>query len=163
MSANGATYIKNAILPAAESLLPPTMASMQARAMLLAIGMQESRFEYRRQSWGPARGFWQFELGGGIKGVATHKATEGHLRRVLLGMQYDEAHDTSHRAIEHNDVLAAVYARLLLWTNPGPLPLSTDPDEGWKQYIATWRPGKPHRGTWDSFYFQAQAMVETRV
>lgn len=163
MSANGATYIKNVVLPAVETLLPPTMAGQRSRAMLLAIGMQESRFEYRRQIGGPARGFWQFEQGGGIKGVATHPATAGHLRKMLLVMQYDEALDTSYAAIEHNDTLAAVYARLLLWTLPDSLPESTDPDGAWKQYVAAWRPGRPFRATWDSFYFQACAMVEARV
>lgn len=40
------------------SLLPARMDSSRARAMLLAIGLQESRFEYRRQmNNGPARGF----------------------------------------------------------------------------------------------------------
>ena len=48
------------ILDPAAKLLPG-MDSAKARVMLLAIGLQESRFEHRRQIGGPARGFWQFE------------------------------------------------------------------------------------------------------
>ena len=49
---------RTAIDPALE-LFPKHMDSPQARVMLLSIGLQESRFEYRRQMGnGPARGFW---------------------------------------------------------------------------------------------------------
>lgn len=48
----------------------PSMDSTEARVMLLAIGLQESRFINRFQivqgkpgAKGPARGFWQFEQG----------------------------------------------------------------------------------------------------
>lgn len=55
------------ILDPALKLLP-SMDSVRARMMLLAIGLQESRFEHRRQLGnGPARGFWQFESGGGVR------------------------------------------------------------------------------------------------
>lgn len=40
--------IKTAINPAL-ALLPATMDTPEARIMLLAIGLQESRFEHRRQ------------------------------------------------------------------------------------------------------------------
>ena len=45
------------VMPAAFSLLPPNMDSREARVMLLAIGMQESRFKHRKQIGGPAKGF----------------------------------------------------------------------------------------------------------
>ena len=48
--------------------LPDRMLSDEAVTMMLAIGYQESRFEHRRQIRGPARGFWQFEHGGGVVG-----------------------------------------------------------------------------------------------
>ena len=40
--------------------------STAADVLLLAIGLQESRFEHRQQIGGPARSFWQFERGGGV-------------------------------------------------------------------------------------------------
>ena len=54
--------MRDAVRPAL-ALLPAAMNTPQARCMLLAIGLQESRFVHRRQIGGPARGFWQFERG----------------------------------------------------------------------------------------------------
>ena len=39
------------------ALLPAKMSGSKAKIMLLAIGLQESRFEHRRQMGGPARRF----------------------------------------------------------------------------------------------------------
>lgn len=119
--------------------------------MLLAIGLQESRFEHRRQVGGPARGFWQFELGG-IRGVLSHKASKEPAGGVLDALAYNRDPADSYQAIEHNDVLACCYARLLLWTLPDPLPKRGEADEGWRQYVEAWRPGKPHRATWDAYF-----------
>ena len=118
--------------------------------MLLAIGYQESRFERRAQVEGPARGFWQFEQGGGVRGVLEHHTTRKLARDVLTSLRYSTTCSATdcYRFIEHNDVLAAAFARLLLHTYPKPLPALDDRDEGWRQYIAAWRPGKPHPETW---------------
>lgn len=148
------------IIPTALSLLPHRMDRPGAHEMLLAIGLQESRFEHRRQVGGPARGFWQFERNG-VHGVLTHDAVRHHAEGVLDLMRYrhqgnlDARLDQAHAAIEHNDILACVFARLLLWTVPGPLPGQSEPDVAWDQYTWAWRPGKPHRQTWDVFYEQA--------
>lgn len=143
-------HVRRFILPAAYDLLPPVMASDQATAMLLAIGWQESRFAYRRQVNGPARGFWQFESGGGVAGVLSHQDTKTLARKALVALAYP--HEPTphgvHMALEHNDVLAAVFARLLLWTLPGTLPQKFEPDTGWFQYVSGWRPGKPHPDVW---------------
>ena len=55
------------------ALLPDRMDTPEARVMMLAIGLQESRFVHRRQIKGPARGFWQFEQGGGVIGVVSRQ------------------------------------------------------------------------------------------
>lgn len=137
-------------LRAAYKLLPIRLYSPEATQMLLAIGWQESRFEHRHQVGGPARGFWQFEQGGGVKGVLEHKATKTLVRDALLDLKYPANMDAlqCHIAIEHNDVLAAVFARLLLVPLPKKLPALEDMQEGWRQYLAAWRPGKPHPKTW---------------
>ena len=70
-------------------LLPAKMDSPQARAMLKAIALQESRFEHRKQIGGPARGFWQFEQGGGVRGVLNHPYSREHIRRILTGKGLD--------------------------------------------------------------------------
>lgn len=137
------------ILPAALSLLPPRMDTPAARQLVLAIGLQESRLEHRRQISGPARGFWQFERGG-VLGLIRHPATWPHLRSAVVALKYDPEMASDdiglHAAIEHNDILACVLARLNLWWLPGPL--ATDPAGAWAQYIAAWRPGRPHPETW---------------
>ena len=153
-----------AIYKATAALLPPAMDTPEAKAMMFAIPMQESRWDARRQIGGPARGFPQFEKGtpetrGGITGVLMHPASGPLIRGVLDRLDYDYKPETSYEAIVHNDVLALAYMRCLLWTLPDPLPRRVESDEAWRQYIEAWRPGKPKRATWDAFYKQAWEMV----
>lgn len=155
------------IIPAAYSVLPLTMQSREATAMLLAIACQESdQLRHRRQmAGGPARGFWQFESGvkggGGITGVMKHPSSKLQLRAALDTLVYSRQSTATqlHAAIEHNDVLAAVLARLLLWTLPDRLPTVDEPLMGWSQYLDAWRPGKPHPATWPENYKRAWDMV----
>jgi hypothetical protein len=150
-------------IPVAYSLLPEKMRSERATAMLLAIGLQESKFKHRRQIRGPARGFFQFELGG-IVGVMTHPATRAHARNLLETLGYPEATSFSvHDAIEHNDTVACGFARLLLWTVPMPLPTRDESNLGWNTYIDGWRPGKPHPETWDANFRAAWNLVDARA
>jgi len=152
--------LQNALSPALR-LLPANMGSREAVAMCIAIALQESRIKHRRQINGPARGYWQFEQGGGVRGVLTHPASKPHIQAVLSALDYDQASDAGacYVAIEHNDILAAAFARLNLWWLPDPLPAQNAPGAGWSQYIKAWRPGKPHRDTWDAFYEQAWEIV----
>lgn len=147
--------------------LPRAMDSDAARVMLLAIGLQESRFQYRYQKIagrpyekGPARGFWQFERGGGVRGVMNHKHTKDHAQLVCeaRGVPFDDV--LIHARLETDDILAATFARLLLWADAKPLPkVDASHDETWDCYIRGWRPGKPHRATWDAFHKQARSQV----
>lgn len=151
-------YVRTHVYPVAFSLLPPQMDSPAARAMLTAIGLQESRFLHRRQmAQGPARGWWQFEMGG-VEGVLSHHASRPSAEAVCRVLGYDPADERGiHLALEHNDVLAACFARLLLWTDPRLLPSADRPVDGWTQYLATWRPGKPHASTWAGHFAAAWA------
>lgn len=141
------------------ALLPAKMDTPAARVMLLAIGLQESRFLHRRQIGGPARGFWQFERGGGVRGVLTHPASRDHAYRVCAARGVDPVAAAVYPALEADDVLAAAFARLLMWTDAWRLPAVGDAQGGWELYIRTWRPGKPHPGTWQALYAQAVAEV----
>jgi hypothetical protein len=147
-------FIRSAVIPAAMKLLPPRLDSFEARVLLVAIGLQESRFTHRKQIGGPARGFWQFESAGGVQGVLTHHATKPLITPVLHALRYSPGE--CYYAIEHNDTLAAVFARLLLFSDPKGLP--EDAADAWEMYLDTWRPGEPHRETWDAFYAQAWAL-----
>jgi len=134
------------------SKLLPSMDSPKARIMLLAIGFQESRFEHRRQIDGPARGFWQFEQGGGVKGVLTHKASAYDAVKVCYARGVGSSTKDVYERLEHDDILACCFARLLLFTDPRSLPMIGDVEVAWGYYIHNWRPGKPHRQTWDEMY-----------
>ncbi len=151
-----AVFVRERIIPSALALLPEPMDRAKARVMLMAIGLQESRFQHRRQIGGPAVGFWQFERHGGVRGVLEHSATRTFATAVLADLRYRE--DECYEAIVHNDILACVFARLLLWTHPGPLPSSSE--SAWAYYLATWRPGKPHPETWDPLYRLAWQIEE---
>jgi hypothetical protein len=142
--------IRKHIAPAAYSVLPKTMKSDAATAVVLAIGWQESRYEHRQQVKGPARGFWQFEQRGGVHGVLGHEQTADIARSALkqLGYRHEPTPFGVYVALEHNDVLAFVFARLLLYTVPAPLPRFEQMQEGWRQYASSWRPGKPHIESW---------------
>lgn len=151
----------SAIAPALE-LLPAQMTSPEAVVMLLAIGLQESRLQHRRQlvgspprPAGPATGFWQFERGGGVVGVLQHRASRDHALTLCAARSVEPVSQSVWQALQHDDVLAAGFARLLLWTDPHRLPALGDGQAAWDLYIRTWRPGKPHRQTWDALYQQA--------
>lgn len=155
---NLSEIIKTGIEPAL-ALLPAKMDTPAARVMLLAIGLQESRFIHRRQINGPARGFWQFERGGGVVGVLTHSASAALARQVCEARGVAPTSPAVYAQLESDDVLAAAFARLLLWTDPGRLPAVDDSKGGWDLYARTWRPGKPHPQTWADLYRQAVAEV----
>ncbi|HEV8474604.1 MAG TPA: hypothetical protein VGR82_17635 [Methylomirabilota bacterium] len=149
------------ILPTALELLPREMTSPEAHALLLAIGLQESGFLERRQlDGGPARGFWQFERGGGTAGVLSHASARPEALRILRELHYEPAVASVHLALEHNDLLAAVFARLLLWTLPGRLPRRTEPWVAWGQYLKAWKPGAPRRATWAAYYRRAWELTD---
>ena len=162
---NEATYSENAkhfyetVFPDAYALLSPGMNTQEASAMLLAMGLQESRLWYRKQISGPARGAWQFEQGGGVAGVLTHPSSRAPAVNVCKARGVAAISSAVYQALEKDDILACCFARLLLYTLPWKLPAQNDPDTGWAQYIAAWRPGMPHRSTWNNFYSIAWATV----
>lgn len=172
-----ANIVETAINPAM-AMLPPKMDSAGARVQLLATGLQESRFEHRaqivftgrtvrgpdgravkEQVKGPARSFWQMERGGGCAGLVRHPASRDLMRKLCEARGCAFTPLAIWTLIEHDDVLAASAARLLYWTDPAPLPAIGDSQGAWDYYIRVWRPGKPHRHTWDAFYAQAAAEV----
>jgi hypothetical protein len=157
--------IRSAINPAL-SLLPQKMDSDAARVLLLAIGLQESRLKFRHQKTsdpytkGPARGLWQFERGGGVVGVMLHDKSRLHAETLCKSRAVPHDSILVHARLEFDDILAAGFARLLLWTDIKQLPaVDASHDETWDYYIRNWRPGKPHRETWDEFHAQARAQV----
>jgi hypothetical protein len=143
-----------AIVPALAELsrcgIPDTV---DARRIMLAIALQESGLTNRRQvvggtESGPAASFWQFEAGGGCKGVLTHYLTAQTMRNLCFEFNVDATPAALWEAMRYHDIIAAIAARLLIYTLPSKLP--TTAAEGWAQYTAAWRPGKPHPDKWQS-------------
>lgn len=148
------------------ALLPTKMNSAAARVGLLAIGLQESRFKHRYQVLndpalkGPARGFWQFEKGGGVRGVMQHPASTGfaHLISAERGVPFSATE--LWLKLEVDDLLACAFARLLLFTDRKPLPEIGDSHGMWMYYLRNWGPGKPHPATWPENYRLAVEAVQ---
>ncbi len=158
------TFLRNALEPALK-LLPAQMDSPAARAMVIAICLQESRLTHRRQIGGPARSYAQFEQGGGVHGVLTHPTSKPLIRSVLTALDYDpdSLEFACWTAIEHNDILCAAFARLLLYTLPDSLPAMKETQKAWGQYVSAWRPGAPKPLTWPDLYAQAWELVSRPI
>lgn len=163
-------YVVQWIMPVAYGLMPDRLGALESKAMLVAIGLQESRFAHRFQVLntpglkGPARGFWQFEKGGGVRGVRgwifKNPQSKAYAEDALARLGYGNAsEDERYTAIEHNDVLACLFARCLLFTLPQSLPKRDEPGRAWEQYLDAWRPGKPHVNTWNDCYELAWKVV----
>lgn len=134
-------------------LLPARMESQLAELHLVAFTLQEDP-EQRRRQWptGPARGLWQFELGtektrGGVWGIYLHAASRDPLRALASarGVPFEPA--AIYDRLQHDDVLAAGCARLLMFTDPHKLPVRGDVEAAWQFYLRTWRPGAYANGT----------------
>lgn len=152
---------QQAIEPA-YALLPARMRSPRATVPMLAIGLQESRFEHTHQIGGPAHGYWQFERDGGVRAVLRHPVTKIHAITLCAARGVLAAPQLAFDAIEHDMVLAAGFARLLLYSDPAPLPGLGDEEGTWAYYLRNWRPGKPHPQTWPEMYQNALSFVLRR-
>ena len=136
-------------------LLPEKMRTPQAQAMLLAIGLQESGFATTVQyGGGPAHSYWQFERGGGVKGVLGHPASKDLAAAVCKerGVAVDAM--SVWQAMAKDQVLSAALARLLLWTDAASIPglVSENGPASWMMYLRNWRPGKPHEAAWQGHW-----------
>ncbi|QYU68584.1 hypothetical protein J4558_00080 [Leptolyngbya sp. 15MV] len=136
--------------------------SVAAVRMLVAIGWQESRFLWPVQVGsngmvGPARGYWQFERGGGVAGVLRHDASKVAAEWWCANREVAPEPEPVWRALEHDDMLACAFARLLLWTDPRRLPEVEG--AGWDCYVRNWRPGKPHPHTWAEAWALGEAQA----
>ena len=142
-----------AIVDPALALLEPTIKrSDEARVLLMTIAGQEDDWDDRRQigCFTPgqfqtvgARGLWQFERKGAVAQVMGATPTQLKAVCTYLIIPFNEA--DLYEAIAWNDTLAACMARLLLWTDPAPLPAIGDVQAAWDYYARNWRPGAPHR------------------
>lgn len=137
--------------------------SIAARRLLLAIAIQESGLIHRYQvlasgAPGPARSWWQGEQTGGMIRVVTSPSVSQAIRSrgVALCQAASVRPEAAAiwRAIEGHDLLAYGLARLLLLSDPQPIPETEA--AAWACYAdRLWRPGKPHRDRWVTSWAQA--------
>ena len=143
---NPAVFLQTVIDPSCAGLsgiMSRDMGGNQARVLLLAISIQESGLAHRIQvgtAGQHARGLWQFEKGGGVHGVCTHPASKDVAGIVCEKLIVPFAELDIHQVIAWNDFLAAGFARLLLYTDPAPLPQLGDVIGAMNCYLRTWRP-----------------------
>lgn len=158
------------VLPDGLALLPSHLDTDRARVVLTGIQLQEDPDQRRRQ-WptGPARGLWQFEQGGGVRGVLNHRVTRDLARAVCAERGVEATPSAVWNRLEHDDLLAVVFARLNLLWDPPALPAIGFGAAAFQLYLRTWRPGAWARGTteqrqalrakWDRNYLKAVAAV----
>lgn len=131
-----------------------------ARVLLMAIAGQESFWKERRQvPVAYARSYWQFERGGGVAGLFGHVATRLKLGTVCAACDVPYDPDTVFEAMAWHDMLACAMARLLLYSDAAALPPVGDKEAAWQYYLRNWRPGAPHRHTWDARYDASIAAI----
>lgn len=130
----------------------------EAERMLLAIAMQETSLRHRRQvPVAHAMGWWQFEAMGGVAGVMGHRATRIPATAICDALRVPPVPSRIHPVLEHNDMLACAFARLLLRADAAPLP--RDQAGGWACYLRNWRPGKPHVARWPDAWSAAEQAI----
>jgi len=152
------------------ALLPSKMRTPAARVLLYATNRQENpnrcarqivKVDGKLQPIGPTAGDYQFEKGGGVKGVLTHPASSRYAQACCFVRGVLHTPDDVFKAIQTDPVLAAALARLLHYTDPKALPALGDEQGNWELYLRTWRPGayarQPDelRAKWSKSYAEA--------
>jgi hypothetical protein len=134
----------------------------RARVLMLAIAGQESNWTARVQGGnGPAHSFWQMERMGGVNGVLSDRETH------ILAYDACAAADVPPVATnvwglfatEKGDNLAVAFARLLLWSDPTPIPAVGNVSAAANYYRRNWRPGKYRPNDWPRNYGAAVVAV----
>jgi hypothetical protein len=157
-----ALFLEHVIRPGLDVLSDAASVPMRSPAvetLMLAIAIQESALRHREQIGGPARGWWQFERNGGLAGVLQHARTKLFAERLCAEIGLKPDLHLLWDALPHSELLQAGLARLLLWSDPRPLPALGDREGAWQYYLRNWRPGKPAHGRWDAAYDGAAELV----
>ena len=145
------------------ALLPPKMDSIAASVLLYATNRQENPKRLPQQVGGPAVGDYQFEKGGGVKGVMLHDSVSALTKAVCAARKVTFDASSIYQTVKTDPVLAAALARLLYYTDPKSLPAVGDEAGAWALYLRTWRPGayarQPEelRAKWKKNYADAMA------
>lgn len=138
---------------------PAVLISQKASLLLLAIAGQEAGWTDRiQQPNGPARGFWQSEKGGMLKGVIGGPYAPV-LDKFLSIYSLPADPNLLFEALAWHDPLSCFVARLGLFMDPSSLPAVGNEDDAWACYEKNWQPGKPSRSRWSAVYPQSLAAI----
>ncbi|BCD84279.1 hypothetical protein PSm6_06860 [Pseudomonas solani] len=148
--------LRRLVLEPALSLLPDEMNSPEAQLMLLAIALQESDLDKRPLAEGGPHSYWQ----SGSPDEMVHFVLRCPVTRDLAvavcdARQVPPVDERVRAALEHDDVLAAAFARLLLWTDPARLPAIDEVDAAHDLYMRTWRTPDPRPELWCEHHARA--------
>jgi hypothetical protein len=154
--------IQTRVLDPMFNQLLPHFDSPEARVMLLAIGLQESRSSPRGAST-----VMVLRAASGsssavavVVGVLTSAASRDYARRRLLKLRnVAPSADSVWRRLEFDDLLAAAICPPDALGQPASMPALGRGGEAWDYYKATWRPGRPRVRTWNGYYAQALEQV----
>ena len=144
------------------AVVPEVRMNDAARVGICAIAGQESGWQKRVQDDdGPAHSFWQFERNGGVAGLMSNRKTGPFVKRMAasLGIKYNPMSVWAAMATPNGDGMSFGMARLLLWSDPDPLPAPSDDDAWWGYYARNWRPGDPRPDAWPANIAAARGVI----
>ncbi|MDR3012719.1 MAG: M15 family metallopeptidase [Chitinispirillales bacterium] len=128
-----------------------------ARGMLYAAGLQESNLTARFQAMpassavrkGEGRGLWQMRVDD-VNRVLVGGSTRARAETAANGYAGSVNPHAVWATLEYDDILAAIFARLMLWPDPAALPEPTGANErgAWDYYVRCWRPAPPRQQDW---------------
>lgn len=128
------------------------IASIEAKLLLIAIGIQESGLTARRQfGHGPARSWWQIEELTALDTIQRWRPLKAYLTYLEIPIPIHTATLFGY-VLQYSEYAACGIARGILALDPSPLPTVGDLSGAWETYRRCWRPGKPRLEKWDSSY-----------
>ncbi len=136
------------------ALLPPALNGDDASVLLLATGLQESRFCYRRELGGYGLGYWKLHADK-VARVFAHAGCREPLERLCEAVGVECTPRAVHAALEYNDQLATAITRLLLHTATRRLPAQAHPEQAWLLYLQLWKPALPRHLSWTPLHRNA--------
>jgi len=164
------------------TIVQPTLAMMEAHpairipvtpkgnVLVMTCAGQESLWKSRRQirigQYHPqsvgARSYWQMEStwGGPVAINDVIQDTPRQLFAICEDLEIPTDELSLYEACAWNDTLACALARLLLWSDPAPLPEVGDKQGSWDYYRRNWKPGVPHPSTWSARYDASLAAMQ---
>jgi hypothetical protein len=164
---DASTFDKKTLIPALDwfrNLVVEVPVKRDSHVLIHAICGQESNWTERLQKPVPyAHGFAQFERMGGVKGVLQHPATKAIAKRLCDNYNIPATPTGVWVTIglPEGDNLAIAFARLLLFTDPRPLPAVGDVEASREYYERNWQPGKKDAERWRRVYPQSLKAVTT--